>query len=560
MARARTAVVVFFLLLFSIQTSNHDAFTIRIKRMVSINRVCNNNNKQGDCGSTRLHAQKSDNYNIIDGKQTKKKKRTLYKVYDKYSNDNDDASSSFSNWDKFKIFVYNGADDVLERQVKENERGGVEVEATDINDLNNKKYNYEENNKNVIVILDREARARAARRNQVIRAKNEDLYRLIDSFQNSVDAIDFDETEEVIIQSVKDIRDIPNKLKTSVEGTKQTIGKTVKQTKQGVNEVRNLPTKLDASILATKNDIAKTQESVQRTVDGFKLLVGLKKPPASRTVDDSNSSNDVVLRLASKAVTASGKATLWMVNKAASIVWIGAKVTYRKGKEKMVYVGDTQDNEVKTLRKSISSTVNSESMNVSDVSSTRETITSQSQSFTRKINPVVERIDVKKNKVDKYESDSKKNDHNYIIIKSPIELEKQIKDASDLIKELSDSMTAAEKKICINKRFSELNDQIIEITPPKKSRSNRTEIKQAAIAKLISLQSKKDKQNNKILPDSKNKEDNFVSSINKNSIGNSKAFKIRQTQLEIDKKLEEAQALAKEISDALDSAEKALID
>jgi len=560
MARARTAVVVFFLLLFSIQTSNHDAFTIRIKRMVSINRVCNNNNKQGDCGSTRLHAQKSDNYNIIDGKQTKKKKRTLYKVYDKYSNDNDDASSSFSNWDKFKIFVYNGADDVLERQVKENERGGVEVEATDINDLNNKKYNYEENNKNVKVILDREARARAARRNQAIRAKNEDLYRLIDSFQNSVDAIDFNETEEVIIQSVKDIRDIPNKLKSSVEGTKQTIGKTVKQTKQGVNEVRNLPTKLDASILATKNDIAKTQESVQRTVDGFKLLVGLKKPPASRTVDDSNSSNDVVLRLASKAVTASGKATLWMVNKAASIVWIGAKVTYRKGKEKMVYVGNTQDNQVRTLSKSISSTVNSESMNVSDVSSTRETITSQSQSFTRKINPVVERIDVKKNKVDKYESDSKKNDHNYIIIKSPIELEKQIKDASDLIKELSDSMTAAEKKICINKRFSELNDQIIEITPPKKRRSNRTEIKQAAIAKLISLQSKKDKQNNKILPDSKNKEDNFVSSINKNSIGNSKALKIRQTQLEIDKKLEEAQALAKEISDALDSAEKALID
>ena len=553
MARARTAVVVFFLLLFSIQTSNHDAFTIRIKRMVSINRVCNNNNKQGDCGSTRLHAQKSDNYNIIDGKQTKKKKRTLYKVYDKYSNDNDDASSSFSNWDKFKIFVYNGADDVLERQVKENERGGVEVEATDINDLNNKKYNYEENNKNVKVILDREARARAARRNQAIRAKNEDLYRLIDSFQNSVDAIDFNETEEVIIQSVKDIRDIPNKLKSSVEGTKQ-------KTKQGVNEVRNLPTKLDASILATKNDIAKTQESVQRTVDGFKLLVGLKKPPASRTVDDSNSSNDVVLRLASKAVTASGKATLWMVNKAASIVWIGAKVTYRKGKEKMVYVGNTQDNQVRTLSKSISSTVNSESMNVSDVSSTRETITSQSQSFTRKINPVVERIDVKKNKVDKYESDSKKNDHNYIIIKSPIELEKQIKDASDLVKELSDSMTAAEKKICINKRFSELNDQIIQITPPKKRRSNRTEIKQAAIAKLISLQSKKYKQNNKILPDSKNKEDNFVSSINKNSIGNSKALKIRQTQLEIDKKLEEAQALAKEISDALDSAEKALID
>lgn len=553
MARARTAVVVFFLLLFSIQTSNHDAFTIRIKRMVSINRVCNNNNKQGDCGSTRLHAQKSDNYNIIDGKQTKKKKRTLYKVYDKYSNDNDDASSSFSNWDKFKIFVYNGADDVLERQVKENERGGVEVEATDINDLNNKKYNYEENNKNVKVILDREARARAARRNQAIRAKNEDLYRLIDSFQNSVDAIDFNETEEVIIQSVKDIRDIPNKLKSSVEGTKQ-------KTKQGVNEVRNLPTKLNASILATKNDIAKTQESVQRTVDGFKLLVGLKKPPASRIVDDSNPSNDVVLRLASKAVTASGKATLWMVNKAASIVWIGAKVTYRKGKEKMVYVGNTQDNQVRTLSKSISSTVNSESMNVSDVSSTRETITSQSQSFTRKINPVVERIDVKKNKVDKYESDSKKNDHNYIIIKSPIELEKQIKDASDLIKELSDSMTAAEKKICINKRFSELNDQIIQITPPKKRRSNRTEIKQAAIAKLISLQSKKYKQNNKILPDSKNKEDNFVSSINKNSIGNSKALKIRQTQLEIDKKLEEAQALAKEISDALDSAEKALID
>lgn len=259
-------------------------------------------------------------------------------------------------------------------------------------------------------------------------------------------------------------------------------------------------------------------------------------------------------------MTASGKATLWLVNKAASIVWIGAKVTYRKGKEKMVYVGDTQDNQVRTLSKSISSTVNSESMNVSDVSSTRETITSQSQSFTRKINPVVERIDVKKNKVDKYESDSKKNDHNYIIIKSPIELEKQIKDASDLVKELSDSMTAAEKKICINKRFSELNDQIIQITPPKKRRSNRTEIKQAAIAKLISLQSKKDKQNNKILPDSKNKEDNFVSSINKNSIGNSKALKIRQTQLEIDKKLEEAQALAKEISDALDSAEKALID
>ena len=557
MARARTAVVVFFLLLFSIQTSNHDAFTIKIKRMVSINRVCNNNNKQGDCGSTRLHAQKSDNYNIIDGKQTKKKKRTLYKVYDKYSNDNDDASSSFSNWDKFKIFVYNGADDVLERQVKENERGGVEVEATNINDLNNKKYNYEENNKNVKVILDREARARAARRNQAIRAKNEDLYRLIDSFQNSVDAIDFDETEEVIIQSVKDIRDIPIKLKSSVEGTKQTIGRKIKQ---GVNEVRNLPTKLNASILATKHDIAKTQESVQRTVDGFKLLVGLKKPPASRIVDDSNPSNDVVLRLASKAVTASGKATLWMVNKAASIVSIGAKVTYRKGKEKMVYVGDTQDNEVKTLRKSISSTVNSESMNVSDVSSTRETITSQSQSFTRKINPVVERIDVKKNKVDKYESDSKKNDHNCIIIKSPIELEKQIKDASDLIKELSDSMTAAEKKICINKRFSELNDQIIEITPPKKRRSNRTEIKQAAIAKLISLQSKKGKQNNKILPDSKNKEDNFVSSINKNSISNSKALKIRQTQSEIDKKLEEAQALAKEISDALDSAEKALID
>ena len=197
-------------------------------------------------------------------------------------------------------------------------------------------------------IREQEARARAAVRNEKIRAKKEDLYRIVDSLQAFVDALPetFDKTEEgakeafeALKTTVQRIQRIPSQLEQTAKSTSQTLQRGAEQTQRVVKNIQNMPNTVNQSVQSTQKAIANTQEAVQDTATKVKVMSGLEKPkprPPKTPPPPQKKPKNLALDLAGKAVEATGKFALWTGKEAATLAWKGAKVAYEKGKEAMV--------------------------------------------------------------------------------------------------------------------------------------------------------------------------------------------------------------------------------
>ena len=311
----------------------------------------------------------------------------------------------------------------------------------------------------------------------------------------------------------------------SIQETKETIGQKVEKTQQVVKDVQNIPNKLN--------------ESVQ----DVKVLVGLKKPTWKQKLRRSQNADkpETAFGLAGKATLAAGKVALWTGKGAASLAEKAAQVAYKKGKETIgPVVEEVWNDQVDTLSSSITATTNT-------ISNLPSKIKSASASRSLAMN--------KANNIKRKREESENNIivNNNLMRKTPDELGKEMKEAQDLAKEISDALEAAEKALNINNKDRDFNDPMIEISP--------TIIRTSKPTKKLSP-SRIDKNNDQI---SSTKNNIFNSIKNKNrTSGNDRKLtlgdiKFTKTQDELDKELEEARALAKEVSDALEVAEQALM-
>ena len=366
-----------------------------------------------------------------------------------------------------------------------------------------------------------------------------------------------DETVEKTQQVVKVVQKIPNKLNESVQETKETIEETVKKTQQVVKDVQNIPNKLNKSIQETKETIGQKVEKTQQvvkdvqnipnklneSVQDVKVLVGLKKPTWKQKLRRSQNADkpETAFGLAGKATLAAGKVALWTGKGAASLAEKAAQVAYKKGKETIgPVVEEVWNDQVDTLSSSITATTNTISnlpSKIKSASASRSLAMNKANNIKRKREESENNIIVKNN----------------LMRKTPDELGKEMKEAQDLAKEISDALEAAEKALNINNKDRDFNDPMIEISP--------TIIRTSKPTKKLSP-SRIDKNNDQI---SSTKNNIFNSIKNKNrTSGNDRKLtlgdiKFTKTQDELDKELEEARALAQEVSDALEVAEQALM-
>ncbi|KAG7372618.1 hypothetical protein IV203_018761 [Nitzschia inconspicua] len=203
-------------------------------------------------------------------------------------------------------------------------------------------------------IREQEARARAQVRNEKIRAKKEDLYRIVDSLQATVDALPetFDAAEEAVKEAisfsktlpekvektVKQIQEIPDKVEQKAIATQKAIQDNVEQSKKVVKEVQDVPNKIKQTVQGTKKTIVNTQEAISDAATSVKVLMGLEKPkpkPPKRPPPPQKKPKEIALDLAGKAAGATGKLAWWTGRNAASLAWKGTKVVYEKSIESL---------------------------------------------------------------------------------------------------------------------------------------------------------------------------------------------------------------------------------
>jgi hypothetical protein len=148
-------------------------------------------------------------------------------------------------------------------------------------------------------ILEKEAFARAKRRPDMkARAKKEDLYNIIDSFKEGVEA-----TPEAVTNLVSFVKSVPDKYYGAIEEAKLLQIKA----KNTAKDVMDIPNKVS-------RQVENVQQSVDKTSQNLKVLVGAEKPvpkvpkpptklPVMPTVDDSKENE----KLAKKALDATGR-------------------------------------------------------------------------------------------------------------------------------------------------------------------------------------------------------------------------------------------------------------
>ena len=130
-----------------------------------------------------------------------------------------------------------------------------------------------------------------------------------------------------------------------------------------------------------------------------------------------------------------------------------------------------------------------------------------------------------------------------VVLKTPEELNKELEEAQELAKEISNALDVAERALKLNPN-TELEDPMIEI-----GKVNRIDITEASVSQSLSSQSVPKKKISRAEKRKRRKE--------KRDAMNART-KTAKTQADLDAQLMEAQSLAKEIADALDVVEEAL--
>ena len=193
-------------------------------------------------------------------------------------------------------------------------------------------------------IREREARLRAEARNERIRARKEDLYKVVDAMQAAVDSFpeSIEKTEKVLKESIDVVKDIPTKVSKVVEEvkaipasvkmkadeTKKVVAESVDRTSKVVEEVIDVPQKVIEKVQDTQNAIATTKENINERVTDMKVMLRLEKPkpkPPKIPPPQPESVNDLALKATSGVASGVGKVAWWATKSVASAAWSGAQ-------------------------------------------------------------------------------------------------------------------------------------------------------------------------------------------------------------------------------------------
>jgi hypothetical protein len=193
-------------------------------------------------------------------------------------------------------------------------------------------------------IREREARLRAEARNEKIRAKKEDLYRVVDAMQAAVDSFpeSIEKTEKVLKESIDVVKEIPTKVSKVVEEvkaipttvkmkadeTKKVVAESIDRTTRVVEEVIDVPQKIKEKVQDTQKTFTVTQDTMNEGVTDMKVTLGLEKPkpkPPKTPPPEEETLNDLALKATSNVAAGVGKAAWWATKSVASAAWNGAQ-------------------------------------------------------------------------------------------------------------------------------------------------------------------------------------------------------------------------------------------
>jgi hypothetical protein len=194
-------------------------------------------------------------------------------------------------------------------------------------------------------IREAEARSRARVRNQEIRAKKEDLYKLVDAMQVAVDGFPeaMDRTEQGVKETIEALRAVPERVESFVESakgapasvvrateqTKKSVEESVTNTKRIVNDVLAIPNKVTAGV-------KETTESIKEGMEVAKVVLRLKKPkpmPPKLPPPKPKTAKEVALNIAANVVKSAGKVTWWTTKSVASLAWNGVLIAIHDARE-----------------------------------------------------------------------------------------------------------------------------------------------------------------------------------------------------------------------------------
>ena len=184
-------------------------------------------------------------------------------------------------------------------------------------------------------IREAEARSRARVRNQEIRAKKEDLYKLVDAIQLAVDGFPeaIDRTEHCAKDTIEAVKAVPERFERFVESargapasviraaeqTTKAVEQSVTSTKRMVEAVFAIPNKVTAGVKGTA-------ESINEGMDMAKVLLRLEKPkpiPPKLPPPNPKTAKDLAWNFAAVAAKSAGKVTWWATKSVASLAWNG---------------------------------------------------------------------------------------------------------------------------------------------------------------------------------------------------------------------------------------------
>lgn len=193
-------------------------------------------------------------------------------------------------------------------------------------------------------IREREAQKRAIERNERIRAKKEDLYKIVDAFQATVDSIPerIDQTEQAVKdvtrflktvptrvdRAVEDARALPERVQSTADQTKRTVEDSIETTKQIVQDVRDIPNRVGQTIEGTKKVVTQTKDTVSDAVTKVKVLVGVEKPKPKPPVvppPKDPTVSELALDVAGRVAGATGKVAWWATKGTVGLAWNGAR-------------------------------------------------------------------------------------------------------------------------------------------------------------------------------------------------------------------------------------------
>jgi len=204
-------------------------------------------------------------------------------------------------------------------------------------------------------IREQEARRRAEARNERIRAKKEDLYKVVDALQAAVDSFPetIDKAEKAIKNTVKAVKEVPTKVGKAVEEvktipilvkrkayeTKLSVEDTVDRTRKAVDGVVDIPNKVTKKVQDTKEAVINTKKSIDEGITNTKVFLRLEKPkpkppklPPPKTKTAKEIAKEITLSIAGSAASGVGKATWWATKSVTTAAWNSASSAIQERK------------------------------------------------------------------------------------------------------------------------------------------------------------------------------------------------------------------------------------